>query len=93
MKEKGKQNFILVIFHNLDAKQYVDNESIKLLSRIFNISYIRVLCSVDHVKWAISVNPTALEKMNLIFIKCDTNSKYVKEFSLECNTLKVEKEN
>lgn len=68
MDEEEKIKFILVVFHNLDGKQFVDGESVKLLARIFRLSYIRVICSVEHVKWGIAVSSKTLEKMNLAFL-------------------------
>ncbi|KAL4434520.1 hypothetical protein ABPG74_007304 [Tetrahymena malaccensis] len=84
--------FILIVFHNIDSKQFIEQDSVKILSTILNLPYVKVVCSIDHVKYPIVLTSKILEAFNFSFIEVHTHQCYLHEFKVSQNTFTLKKE-
>ncbi|EAS04912.2 origin recognition complex subunit 2 (macronuclear) [Tetrahymena thermophila SB210] len=84
--------FILILFHNIDSKQFIEQDSVKILSAVLNLPYIKAVCSIDHVKYPIILTSKVLESFNFSFIEVHTHQCYLHEFKVSQNTFNLKKE-
>lgn len=90
-KHTDSVKYILLMIHNLDAKQFLDVETMEMFGRVLSLSYVRCVCSVDHVKFGLTLPPKTLELLNFAFITIHTKEMYKKEFAIFENSLEQKK--
>ncbi|KAL4481090.1 hypothetical protein ABPG72_015045 [Tetrahymena utriculariae] len=84
--------FILIVFHNIDSKQFIEQDSVRTLSTILDLPYVKAVCSIDHVKYPIVFTSKFLEAFNFSFIEVHTHQCYLHEFKVSQNTFNLRKE-